>query len=109
MTDRSRRLYGDRGFDPEQFCARLERLLARAGANLRAVDGDLDQLHQSFADQRRHALRQGPIEDLDAFDPEVGNPVIVQRYASRQPSIGCVALCASRSSSRAEPTPSTVA
>ena len=61
-------------------------------ARIRAVDGDLDQLHQSFADQRRHALRQDPIEDLDAFDPEVGKPVVVQRHASRQPSIGRVAL-----------------
>src|SRR4029077_21120147 len=34
---------GDRGFDLEQFLACLERPLARAGANLRAVDGNLGQ------------------------------------------------------------------
>ena len=70
----------------------LSDCLPRAGANRLAVDGDLDQLYQSFADQRHHALRQEPIEDLDAFDPEVGKPVVVQRHASRQPSIGRVAL-----------------
>ena len=37
-------------------------------------------------------MRQQPIEDLHAVDPEVGEPVIVQRRAARQPPIGGVAL-----------------
>ena len=84
--------FGDRGFDLEQFFARPERLLARAGANLRSLDGDLGEPHQPFADQRGHALRQQPIEDLGAVDAEVGEPVIVDRHAARQPAIGGVAL-----------------
>jgi hypothetical protein len=56
-----------------------------------------------------HALRQQPIEDLDAVDPQVGEPVMVQRHAARQPAIGGVALGKPLSNSRAEPTPSTVA
>ena len=57
LLERSQTL-GDRRFDLEQFFARLEGLLAGAGANLRAVDGDLGKPHQPFGDQRRHALRQ---------------------------------------------------
>src|SRR5580700_2681639 len=55
---------GDHGFDLEQFFARLERPLAGAGANLRAVDGDLGERHQSLADQRGHALRQQPVKNF---------------------------------------------
>src|SRR4029077_2101483 len=33
-----------------------------------------------------------PVENLGAFDPEIGEPVIVQRHAARQPPIGGVAL-----------------
>jgi hypothetical protein len=44
------------------------------------------------ATSARHALGQQPVEDLDALDPEVGEPVIVQRHAARQPPIGDVAL-----------------
>jgi len=61
---------GDKSFDLEQFLARLERLLAGGGANLRTVDRDLGQRRQPLADQRRHALHQQPIEDLHAVDPE---------------------------------------
>lgn len=82
----------DRGFDLDEFFARPERVPARAGANLRAVDGDLGQPHQSFGDQRRHALGQQPVENFHLLDPEVGEPVIVQRHAARQPPIGGVAL-----------------
>ena len=35
---------------------------------------------------------QQPVENLGAFDPEIGEPVIVQRHAARQPPIGGVAL-----------------
>ena len=38
---------GDRGFDLEQFFARLERFLAGAGADLRAVDGDLRKYREN--------------------------------------------------------------
>ena len=76
---------GGRGFDLDEFFARPERPLAGAGADLRAVDGDLSKADQPFGDQRRHALRQQPIEDLDALDPKVGEPVMVQRHAARQP------------------------
>ena len=83
---------GDRGFDLDEFFARPERFLAGAGADLRAVDGDLSKADQPFGDQRRHALRQQPIEDLRLPDPEISEPVIIQRHAARQPPIGGVAL-----------------
>jgi hypothetical protein len=37
-------------------------------------------------------LRQQSVERLDVFNPEIGEPVMVQRHASRQPPIGGVAL-----------------
>jgi hypothetical protein len=37
-------------------------------------------------------LGQQSIEDLDAVGPEVGEPVIAQRRAARQPPIGGVAF-----------------
>ena len=83
---------GGHGFDLEQFFARLERPLAGAGANLRAVDGDLGERHQSLADQRGHTLRQQPVENSHLLGPEVGEPVIVQRHAARPPAIGGVAF-----------------
>jgi hypothetical protein len=91
LLERSQTL-GGRGFDLDEFVARPERPLAGAGANLRAVDGDLIKADQPFGDQRRHALGQQPIEDLRAVDPKVGEPVMVQRHAARQPPIGGVAL-----------------
>ena len=83
---------GDRGFDLEQFfaglIAGLKRRPAGDGANLRPVNGDLGKAHQPFADQRRHALRQKPIEDIDLLNPKIGEPVMVHRHAPRQPAIG---------------------
>ena len=58
------------GFDLDEFVARPERFPARVGANLRAVDGDRIKADQPFGDQRRHALRQQPIENFDASPPE---------------------------------------
>jgi hypothetical protein len=83
--------FADRGFDLDQFLTRPERCLARVGANLRAVDRDLGQPHKPFANQRRHALRQQPIENVHLLNPEVGKPVIIQRHAAREPTIGGVA------------------
>jgi len=37
-------------------------------------------------------LRQQPVEDFHLLDPEVGEPVIVQRHAARQPAVSDVAL-----------------
>ena len=45
---------------------------------------------QPFADQRGHALRQQPVEDLRLLDPEIGEPEIFQRYVARQRPIGGV-------------------
>jgi hypothetical protein len=84
--------FSDRRFDLDEFFACPERPLAGAGANLRAVDCDLIKADQPFGDQRRHALRQQPIKNLHAVDPEVGEPVIIQRHAARPPPIGGVAL-----------------
>jgi hypothetical protein len=89
-TTSSRTRRGNRSFDLEQFCAVLTTAwlaLVRIFVPPTAISTS-----QSFADQRRHALRQEPTEGLDAFDPEVGKPVVVRRHASRQPSIGRVAL-----------------
>ena len=83
---------GDRGFDLDEFFARPERFLAGAGADLRAVDGDLSKADQPLADQRGHALRQQSVEDLRLPDPEISEPVIIQRHAAGQPTIGGVAL-----------------
>ena len=83
---------GDRGFDLDEFFARPERFLAGAGANFRAVDGDLSKADQPLADQRGHALRQQSVEDLRLPDPEISEPVIIQRHAAGQPTIGGVAL-----------------
>ena len=83
---------GDRGFDLDEFFARPERFLAGAGADLRAVDGDLSKADQPLADQRGHALRQQSVEDLRLPDPEISEPVIIQQHAAGQPTIGGVAL-----------------
>jgi hypothetical protein len=45
-------------------------------------------------------LGQQPIEDLDAVDTEVGEPVMVQRHAARQPPISGVAFGEARQFAR---------
>ena len=81
---------GDRGFNRQQSVAGLERLLAGARPDLRAVHRDLGKPHQPLANQRCHALRQQPIEDIDLLDPKIRKPVIVHRHPARQPAIGDV-------------------
>jgi hypothetical protein len=61
-------------------------------ASLRRSVSSIETMTPFFGDQRRHALRQKPIEDLHLLDPEVGGSVIVDRHAARQPAIGGVAL-----------------
>src|SRR6266481_4470867 len=79
-------------FDPGKPRRAGKRALARARPDLGTVERNLVEIDHALGNQRRHALAQQTVEDLDMTGAEVGKPVVVHAHPASEPTIGNVAF-----------------